>query len=356
MDGFSVKTTAPISLKSNIIIDGGTLSGHGFVTSKEMVSNCYINKVIFLNIISNAISITNKSHNITIDGCSFKTIGISNTLKVPSEGFGVYVSGASNVTVKNCLMTDIRGQAGVGFMYSRKCAAINNKIYNVYYRGIETYGTTTDSAFSLGHIIENNVIYDTGKNNPNLSAVGQNGVFVVGRSIAGNLISDHYVRYNTIYRVGENGVEGHGTFNNNSIDGTNYFGKSTPSKEGAWLTTSSYFKDNSISNTVGDGIKTSTSRNNIQIIDNVVKNYGGYGVYSNYYLATNVKLNRFIISGNKIYAAHNSAAAQDKSSDGYYVRDSSSGITTYDDTCYFLNNYSDLTPYNYTPINFMKNK
>lgn len=337
--GLEIKFNGAINLPSNITIKNGTLV-NGTLTMSEK-ENITIDSVIFRDTNLNSLQVLS-CNNIKIISCSAYNIGLSGTLDPTYQGFFVYTSASKNIVVSDSIeITGVRGQAAIGFFSSRECSAINNTyIHNVYYRGIMTYGEVADGVNEpLRHIITGNTITKTGVPNPSSSAVGENGVYVISSGPLGSSILDHIVQDNTCSYLSENGLEGHGIFKNNHILVTGFGNKTSPSKEGIYCTANSICSGNYIHSSNGSGIKISPRASNVFVVNNTIENPGLHGIECNNFEGFSSRLQSFQILENHVVMGK----ASQLTAYSYYIKDTSTGVTTFDASCKFLNNTSNCS-------------
>ena len=257
LDGyFTFKNSKNVFIE-NLIFDGKMLWFNN-------CDNVVIKKCTITNTLGNGIGFDN-CDNIFIEDCLFNNIGTTENIVPSSQGNGLYIKACSNINIKNSKFTLNRGHGAIFIFNKTYILNIENCVFdNNYYRAI----SLSNTGETIG-CISNNNISNCGKNNPNNSGVGCNGIFSASR----NKIK---VINNSVKDVAENGIEGFFfEIKNNIIENTGKFDKVTPSKEGIFTSVECTISDNIIKNAKNEGIVIYSEDNDnpiqgINIINNTI--------------------------------------------------------------------------------------
>jgi hypothetical protein len=267
--------------------------------------------------------------------CTVKNVGMTGTIVPTSEGNAFYLTGCHDFVATG---NDISRTRGNGALFMWNCyeyTLADNDIYDTWFRAIDAEGTAA-TASPLNCIFENNRIKRTGSISTDSSAVGRNGIFAIGVGTSGRQLNDYIYRDNDIELAGENGLEGHGTFIENTVNGTGAYGGTSPSMEGIYASDMSLLIGNIVSNAMTAGIKfPGEAAGNIWAFHNKVFNPGTNGFDSNYTLGGSLRVSNFVMRGNHV---------QTKSGGGtrpYLIFDSS-GTRTFNGSCEFDGNTSNV--------------
>lgn len=272
--------------RSNGLSGISLLDGANDVT----ISDCRIVKVSKNGINLNGGTSGSRIYNNIIDGIG-EPIGLNRTY----EGCGIYASGAANqidgLVIENNLISDVQS-SGIMLHCVQSAMTATNTISKTYFRGIIYTGTTYSRP--TGFILRNK-ISETGYNNDTASHVGCNGIFVNYTDTAFDVIAID----NIVDKVGENGIEGRLTVIGGSVSSTGHYGKTSPSKEGVFLTGEGRCWNVQISKTASHGISvySSTSEAGLRVIGNDISEATGHGIQV---IADTCVLSNGVISNNII--------------------------------------------------------